>query len=226
MDKLAPCPCGMPISELQITDSGEGGKWANVAGNCCGEWMIEFRTGNENLTSEKCLSLAIAAWNSAPRQDKTKLLSAAKAVKEIYMEDNVSKLTCGYLVTNGIETNHFKTEEEAKEFASVLISECMRYDELWDKEVEHIAIAKVTHIAQCLEKELRPDDLNEDNCSADGSHWPDEVEWRGDYVMVEVEQDKTQQLIDAAKAVIERWDSPLWKHRKVYRRAAKGCWSV
>jgi hypothetical protein len=79
MDKLAPCPCGRPISELQISDSGEG-KWANVTGNCCGEWMIEFRTKNEKLTSEKCISLAIEAWNSAPRQDKAQqLLTAAKA---------------------------------------------------------------------------------------------------------------------------------------------------
>jgi hypothetical protein len=130
------------------------------------------------------------------------------------MEYSVSKPTCGYLVTNGTETSHFKTEEEAKEFASVLISECMRDDELWDKEVEHIAIAKVTHVAQAPEKEYRPDDLDEDNCSADGSHWPDEVEWRGNYVMAEMEPDKAQQLLEAANAVIKRWDSPLWKHQE------------
>jgi hypothetical protein len=83
MDKLAPCPCGRPISELQISDSGQGNKWANVAGNCCGEWMVEFRTLNENLTSEKCMSLAMEAWNKAPRHDKTQqLLAAAKAVIE------------------------------------------------------------------------------------------------------------------------------------------------
>jgi hypothetical protein len=29
-----------------------------------------------------------------------------------------------------------------------------------------------------------------------------------------MEQDKTQQLIDAAKAVIERWDSPLWRYQE------------
>jgi hypothetical protein len=93
-----------------------------------------------------------------------------------------------YLVTNGTETSYFKTEDSAKEFAAVLISECMRYDELWDqKEVESIAIAKVTHTAQAPEKEYRPDNLDEDNCSADGTHWPDEVEWRGNYMMVKVE---------------------------------------
>ena len=29
-----------------------------------------------------------------------------------------------------------------------------------------------------------------------------------------MEQDKTQKLLDAAKAVIDRWDSPLWKHQE------------
>lgn len=64
---LAACPCGRPIDELQITDAGQGGKWANVSGNCCGEWMIAFHTNYEKLTSERCMALAIAAWNEAPR---------------------------------------------------------------------------------------------------------------------------------------------------------------
>jgi hypothetical protein len=31
---------------------------------------------------------------------------------------------------------------------------------------------------------------------------------------VYMEQDKTQQLLAAAKSVIERWDSPMWKHQE------------
>jgi hypothetical protein len=64
---LAACPCGKTPQELSITDAGQGGKWANVSGNCCGEWMIEFRTNYENLDSDKCKALAVEAWNAAPR---------------------------------------------------------------------------------------------------------------------------------------------------------------
>jgi hypothetical protein len=66
-DGLAACPCGRPIDKLTITDAGQGAKFANAAGNCCGEWMVEFRTNYEPFDSDKCIELAVAAWNNAPR---------------------------------------------------------------------------------------------------------------------------------------------------------------
>jgi hypothetical protein len=64
---LLSCPCGRPIDDIFIADAGQGGKWAWVSGNCCGEWSIEFRTQYNALDSEECKKLAIAAWNEAPR---------------------------------------------------------------------------------------------------------------------------------------------------------------
>lgn len=69
MSELKPCFCGRPIDDVLIYDydAGQGCKYAYVAGNCCGEWMIEFRTDYHPLNSEECKQLAIAAWNNAPR---------------------------------------------------------------------------------------------------------------------------------------------------------------
>jgi len=66
-EELKPCHCGRPLDNLTIIDSGQGGKYANVCGDCCGEWMIEFRTQYNGLTTPECMSLAIKAWNEAPR---------------------------------------------------------------------------------------------------------------------------------------------------------------
>ena len=66
-DVLAACPCGKIPTELDIYDANQGGKWANVVPNCCGEWMIEFRTNYAALDSEECKRLAREAWNEAPR---------------------------------------------------------------------------------------------------------------------------------------------------------------
>jgi hypothetical protein len=66
-DELKPCPCGKIPKELGITDAGQGGKWAQVMGDCCGEWTIEFRTMYEALDSSECMKLATDAWNEAPR---------------------------------------------------------------------------------------------------------------------------------------------------------------
>lgn len=67
MDKLKPCPCGKPLTKLFIMDAGQGGKWANTGGDCCGDWIIEFRTDYLALDNPKCMELAIEAWNEAER---------------------------------------------------------------------------------------------------------------------------------------------------------------
>jgi hypothetical protein len=67
VDKLKPCPCGRVPSSLDITDAGASGKYADVSGNCCGYWEIEFKTEFHPLDSDECMRLAIAVWNDAPR---------------------------------------------------------------------------------------------------------------------------------------------------------------
>ncbi len=66
-NELKPCPCGKIPTELHISDAGQGGKWANVCGNCCDEWMLEFRTDYNNLDSDECMKLAVDWWNDAGR---------------------------------------------------------------------------------------------------------------------------------------------------------------
>jgi hypothetical protein len=67
MTTLNLCPCGKVPNKLDITDAGQGGKWANVMGDCCGFWEIEFRTEYSPIESDECMKLAIEAWNDAPR---------------------------------------------------------------------------------------------------------------------------------------------------------------
>ena len=67
--KLKKCQCGKTPKHLDITDAGQGGKWANASGDCCGEWTVEFRTGYHALDSKECMERAIEYWNDAPRWD-------------------------------------------------------------------------------------------------------------------------------------------------------------
>lgn len=63
-----PCPCGVMPIKLYI-EVPHAIKWAYVHGGCCGFWEIEFRTHYSKIDSEKCMLLAIDAWNSAPRNE-------------------------------------------------------------------------------------------------------------------------------------------------------------
>lgn len=64
MTNLKKCPCGEVPERLVIVE-GSTCKYAMVAGGCCNEWHIEFRTGYES--GDKLMELATAAWNFAPR---------------------------------------------------------------------------------------------------------------------------------------------------------------
>ncbi len=64
---IKPCPCGKTPTKLHCVDNGQGSKWAQASGDCCGEWSVEFRTGYFDLNSEKCQGYAIDSWNGAPR---------------------------------------------------------------------------------------------------------------------------------------------------------------
>jgi hypothetical protein len=64
---LKQCPCGQTPNHIDISDAGQGGKYASVMGDCCGEWEIEFRTQYNPMDSDECMELAINAWNDAPR---------------------------------------------------------------------------------------------------------------------------------------------------------------
>lgn len=70
--KLNPCPCGK-IPEFVTLTYGYSSKWGLVMGNCCSEWMVEFRTGFQPLDSKEAMDAAVEAWNAAPRKPSSLL---------------------------------------------------------------------------------------------------------------------------------------------------------
>jgi len=66
MNKLKKCPCGEVPEKLNITE-GYTLTYAFVAGSCCDEWMIEFRTVLYTPYSDETMLKAIEAWNGANR---------------------------------------------------------------------------------------------------------------------------------------------------------------
>jgi len=65
--QLKRCPCGTVPTALGTSDTGQGGKYANTYGICCGDWEVEFRTNYHSVNSSEYQDLAIKAWNNATR---------------------------------------------------------------------------------------------------------------------------------------------------------------
>lgn len=64
--ELLPCPCGeIPANVRPIGDAVRA-KYAEASGDCCGEWIIEFRNSYETDMAAICAN-AVRAWNDAPR---------------------------------------------------------------------------------------------------------------------------------------------------------------
>lgn len=66
---LKPCPYGKTPTKLYISLT-ETTKYALVYGDCCTEWMLEFRTYYHKPDSKECMKLAIEKWNDGPRAEK------------------------------------------------------------------------------------------------------------------------------------------------------------
>lgn len=69
MINLKKCPCGKTPTKL-IVEPQEStcGKWGYVSGDCCGEWMIEFRLDYHEYDSIEATERAMLSWNCAPRE--------------------------------------------------------------------------------------------------------------------------------------------------------------
>mgnify|MGYP000282822972 CR=1 FL=1 len=70
-DELKPCPCGKTPTKLHI-ETGATCKYSYASGDCCGEWLIEFRTHYLLAGTDGAMELAVEAWNEADRKEPTK----------------------------------------------------------------------------------------------------------------------------------------------------------
>ena len=57
----------------------------------------------------------------------------------------------------------------------------------WAYEVEGVVAGEVTHFAQCLDKKMCPDDLDDERCDGEGTYWPHEVPWMGNYTLAAID---------------------------------------
>lgn len=82
---------------------------------------------------------------------------------------------------------YFREIAERDKQAKIALDRYLDCDE-WADEVELVAAGELTHFAQALDKEMRPadEDLDEEQCDYEGREWPDGMEWRGNYVMAQL----------------------------------------
>ena len=74
---------------------------------------------------------------------------------------------------------YYRTREDRDAAGKKAVASYLLYDE-WDEEVDSVAAGEVTHIAQCLDLALRPQELDDDGCDDEGTYWGD-AESMGSY---------------------------------------------
>ena len=78
---------------------------------------------------------------------------------------------------------YYRTQDVRDAAARAAILRYVTDGDGWEEDVEFVAAGMLTHFAQCLDKEHRPDELDDDGCDGDGMYWAEDVEWRGDYTL-------------------------------------------
>lgn len=63
---LKPCPCGKIPKNICIYGDAVQSKYAFAMGDCCNEWLIEFRN-NYATDPEDIMLNAVFGWNATPR---------------------------------------------------------------------------------------------------------------------------------------------------------------
>ena len=64
--EIKKCPCGKYPKSLNISE-GSTSNWGYASGDCCGEWLSEFRSVNHDPMSKESYEQAIVYWNDMPR---------------------------------------------------------------------------------------------------------------------------------------------------------------
>ena len=82
------------------------------------------------------------------------------------------------------ELTYYDHEGERDSDATSLIDSYL--DESWSDLTDQISMGTVTHFAQVIDKEMRPEDLDPED-DKDMCEWPDGMDWRGMYSMEPVE---------------------------------------
>lgn len=79
---------------------------------------------------------------------------------------------------------YFETIEERDAFAASRIDGYKDVDNSWAEAVDYIIAGVVTHRATQTDREDRPDDLDEEGNSGDGSNWEEDEEYRCNYKLL------------------------------------------
>lgn len=86
---------------------------------------------------------------------------------------------------NDLGMMYFRTEAGRDLAAEEVISSYL--NDVWDEEcVQQVSCGIVTHFAQCLDKEMRPNEIDEEGYSKDGTYWGEYVDWMGQYRMEKI----------------------------------------
>lgn len=82
---------------------------------------------------------------------------------------------------------YFETEKEALDSAASDIAGWM--DDRWSEQVQDVKVGVITHMAAQINREDRPDDLDDEGYDEDGEHWESDLEYQCNYVMLPIKDD-------------------------------------
>ena len=76
----------------------------------------------------------------------------------------------------------FRTAEGRDAFVADEVGAYLDCDE-WNDEVEMVCAGVVTHRAAQIDRQDRPDHLDDDGCDEEGIYWDQDIKYRCDYAM-------------------------------------------
>ena len=82
---------------------------------------------------------------------------------------------------------YYRTREARDDAGEQAIAAYLDESWAWADEVEGVVAGEVTHFAQCLDKTMCPDDLDDERCDGEGTYWPHDIQWMGNYTLAAID---------------------------------------
>ena len=116
---MKPCPCGETPKKIVI-EGDDRAKWARCYGDCCGEWIVEYRNNYNRIPSDEAQTLAEQAWNDAPRYALPEpMRDEPKPWARIYVVD---------IVHNNIDCQQWSYIEPSTSYLRLCLNAGLCYD--------------------------------------------------------------------------------------------------
>ncbi len=109
----------------------------------------------------------------------------------------------------------FATRAEAEDCAEDFIEGWKDTNDEWGEEVEGVFFGRLDSIATAVDKQKRPDELDEEGCDGEGVYWHPDFDFMCNYKLIPIDDQDVINRITKLRAKMEKLEKDALRYKKI-----------